>query len=59
MSSPSQVSVLDVDLQPGGPPMLRVQPSGDLQRWAGEHRDALPADLVHSADCSPTPEVTR
>ncbi|WP_433557147.1 TauD/TfdA family dioxygenase [Pseudonocardia xinjiangensis] len=43
MSSSSAASLLDVDLQPGKPPMLRVAPSGDAPRWAAEHRDALRA----------------
>lgn len=32
-----------VDLQPGKPPMLRVETAGDAARWAGEHRNALRA----------------
>ncbi|GAA1333610.1 TauD/TfdA family dioxygenase [Pseudonocardia xinjiangensis] len=43
MSSSSAASLLDVDLQPGKPPMLRVAPTGDAPRWAAEHRDALRA----------------
>ncbi|WP_433275392.1 TauD/TfdA family dioxygenase [Pseudonocardia xinjiangensis] len=43
MSSSSAASLLDVDLQPGKPPMLRADPSGDAPRWAGERRDALRA----------------
>ena len=36
-------SLLDVDLQPGKPPMLRADATGDAPRWAAEHRDALRA----------------
>jgi alpha-ketoglutarate-dependent taurine dioxygenase len=43
MSSPSQTSLLDVDLQPGKPPMLWVATTGDAPSWAAEHRDVLRA----------------
>jgi alpha-ketoglutarate-dependent taurine dioxygenase len=43
MSSSSPASLLDVDLQPGKPPVLRVASSGDASTWAAEHRDALRA----------------
>src|SRR5918992_5756653 len=43
MSSSSPASLLDVDLQPGKPPMLRVEATGDAPAWAAEHRDALRA----------------
>ena len=43
MSSSSPASLLDVDLQPGKPPMLRAEPAGDAPSWAAEHRDALRA----------------
>jgi alpha-ketoglutarate-dependent taurine dioxygenase len=43
MSSSSPASLLDVDLQPGKPPVLRVEAAGDAPSWAGEHRDALRA----------------
>ena len=43
MSSSSPASLLDVDLQPGKPPVLRVTSSGDASSWAAEHRDALRA----------------
>ena len=36
-------SLLDVDLQPGKPPILRVEATGDAPGWAVEHRDALRA----------------
>ncbi len=43
MSSSSPASVLDVDLQPGRPPVLWAEPTGDAPSWAAEHRDALRA----------------
>src|SRR5436190_10715788 len=46
MSSPAPTSLLDVDLQPGKPPMLRVEATGDAPRWAAEHRDALRAAVA-------------
>jgi alpha-ketoglutarate-dependent taurine dioxygenase len=36
-------SLLDVDLQPGKPPMLRAEAAGDRARWVAEHREALRA----------------
>src|SRR5947209_12903441 len=41
MSSSSPVSLLDVDVRPGKPPLLRVDATDDAPRWAAEHRDAL------------------
>src|SRR6266702_8050778 len=43
MSSSSPTSLLDVDLRPGKPPILRVEATGDAARWAAEQRDALRA----------------
>jgi alpha-ketoglutarate-dependent taurine dioxygenase len=43
MSSSSAASLLDVDLRPGKPPMLRAEPTGDAPGWAAERRDALRA----------------
>ena len=43
MSSSSPASLLDVDLQPGKPPVLRVASSSDASTWAAEHRVALRA----------------
>src|SRR5436190_17870941 len=40
-SSPS--SLLNVDLQPGKPPVLRAEAAGDAARWAAEQRNALRA----------------
>jgi alpha-ketoglutarate-dependent taurine dioxygenase len=41
MSSSSPVASLEVDLQPGKPPMLRADAHDDAPGWAAEHRDAL------------------
>jgi alpha-ketoglutarate-dependent taurine dioxygenase len=41
MSSSSPTSLLNVDVQPGKPPMLRVDITDDAPRWAAEHRDGL------------------
>src|SRR5207245_1519392 len=43
MTSSSPPSLLNLELQPGKPPLLRVEASGggDAARWAAEHRDAL------------------
>src|SRR5207249_7642008 len=41
MSTSSLTSTLSVDVQPGKPPMLRVDAPDDAPRWAAEHRDAL------------------
>src|SRR5438445_87448 len=41
--SSSLTSLLNVDLQPGRPPLLRVEATGDAARWASEHRNALRA----------------
>src|SRR5207244_11346448 len=46
MSSSSPTSLLNVDLRPGKPPMLRVEAAGDAPRWAAEHRDALRAAVA-------------
>jgi alpha-ketoglutarate-dependent taurine dioxygenase len=43
MTYSSPTSLLDVDLQPGKPPVLRTEAAGDAARWAAEHRDALRA----------------
>jgi alpha-ketoglutarate-dependent taurine dioxygenase len=42
LSSPL-ASLLDVEQQPGKPPILRVEATGDAPSWAAEHRDALRA----------------
>ena len=36
-------ALLDIELQPGKPPILRAEATGDPSGWAGEHRDALRA----------------
>src|SRR6266403_1153377 len=41
--SSSPTSLPNVDLQPGRPPILRVEATGDAERWASEHRNALRA----------------
>jgi alpha-ketoglutarate-dependent taurine dioxygenase len=43
MSFSSQPSLLDVELQPGRPPVLRVGAGRDAASWAAEHREALRA----------------
>ncbi len=42
-SSSPPASLLDVDLQPGKPPMLAAEATGDAPHWAAGHRDALRA----------------
>jgi alpha-ketoglutarate-dependent taurine dioxygenase len=46
MSSSSPASMLDVELQPGKPPMLRAEATGDPPSWAAENRDALRAAVA-------------
>src|SRR5882724_10440701 len=46
MSSSSPTSTLDVDVQPGKPPMMRVDAPDDAPRWAAEHRDALRSAVI-------------
>jgi alpha-ketoglutarate-dependent taurine dioxygenase len=46
MSPSSATSLLNVDVQRGKPPMLRVEAPDDATRWAAEHRDALRAAVV-------------
>ena len=46
MSSSSPASLLDVDLQPGKPAVLRVSAAGDALGWVAEHREALRAVLA-------------
>jgi len=41
MSSTSPGSLLEVDLQPGRPPILWASATGDAPSWTVEHRDAL------------------
>ncbi len=43
MSSSPAAPLLDVDLQPGKPPMMRIEVTGDPPMWAAEHRDSLRA----------------
>src|SRR5258706_9562269 len=46
MSSSSLAFLLDVDLQPGKPPMLRTEVTSDPPSWAAEHREALRAVVI-------------
>src|SRR3989442_13720812 len=46
MPSPSPTPLLNVDLEPQKPPMLRVEATGGAPCWAAEHRDALRALVV-------------
>ncbi|MGW1888623.1 TauD/TfdA family dioxygenase, partial [Streptomyces sp. NPDC001970] len=43
MSSSSSTSLLDVESEPGKPPVLRVETPVDATAWAAEQRDALRA----------------
>jgi len=43
MTNSFPTSVLNVDLQPGKPPVLRTEAAGDVARWAAEHRNTLRA----------------
>lgn len=43
MSSLSTASLVDVEREPGKPPLLRAEAAGDALSWAAEHRDALRA----------------
>ena len=43
MTSLSPAPMLNVDLQPGKPPMLQIDATDDGPRWAAEHRDMLRA----------------
>ncbi|HZA03144.1 MAG TPA: TauD/TfdA family dioxygenase, partial [Propionibacteriaceae bacterium] len=46
MTTLSGAPPLEIDLQPGKPPMLWVQSAGDVPTWAAEHREALRAAVV-------------
>ncbi len=46
MSSSFPSSLLDVELEAGRPPVLRVAEVRDAQSWAAEHRDALRAAVT-------------
>ena len=43
MSNLSGASLLEVELQPAKPPILRLESTGDVSSWAAEHREALRA----------------
>jgi len=46
MSSSSRASLLNVGLQPGKPPMLWAEATGDPPGWAAEHREVLRAVVI-------------
>ncbi|MFG2852737.1 TauD/TfdA family dioxygenase [Streptomyces mirabilis] len=46
MSSTSTASMVDVELQPGRPPLLRAKVTGGAAGWAAAHRDALRAAVA-------------
>jgi len=46
MLTSSSTPLLNVNLQPGKPPMLLTEASGDAPRWAAENRDALRAAVA-------------
>src|SRR5437867_7725816 len=46
MSSSSPASPLDVDLQPGKPPVFRAEATGDAPSRAAEHRETLRAAVA-------------
>lgn len=46
MSSSSRAFLHDVDLQPGKPPMLSVEASGDPASWVAGHQEALRAVVI-------------
>ena len=47
MSNSFRVPLLDMELWPGRPPVLRVGPGGDsAEAWAGAHREALRAAVT-------------
>ena len=43
MSTVSGAPLLDVELQPGKPPLLRAESGEDPSTWAADHREALRA----------------
>jgi alpha-ketoglutarate-dependent taurine dioxygenase len=46
MSFSSRTFIFDVHLQPGKPPILQVDASGDPPRWVAEHRELLRTILI-------------
>ncbi|MBI4659784.1 MAG: TauD/TfdA family dioxygenase [Verrucomicrobia bacterium] len=46
MSSSSSTSRLNVDVQPGKPPVLQAKVTGDAAGWVAEHREALRAAVA-------------
>lgn len=45
-TAPTSALPLPVQVRPGKPPMLRVDPQAEPAQWAAEHRDALRAAVV-------------
>src|SRR5207247_2147159 len=43
MSHSSMASLMDVELHPGKPPVVRAETRGDAANWAAGHRNALRA----------------
>jgi len=43
MTSPSTSVLLNLDVQPGKPPLLRADAGGDAERWTADHRSSLRA----------------
>jgi alpha-ketoglutarate-dependent taurine dioxygenase len=65
MSSPFPLALLDIDQQPGKPPILRADAQGDTPSWGAEHKDALRAVvaehgsvLVRGLDMRDAPETS-
>lgn len=46
MSTSAPVELLDLDCQPGKPPVLTVSPPSSAAEWAAEHREALRAAVA-------------
>src|SRR2546430_4301180 len=46
MSHPSMASLMDVELQPGKPPLVRAETGADPASWAAGHRTALRAAVA-------------
>ena len=46
MPTASMTPELELDLEPGHPPLLRLDGTGDASRWAAAHRDALRAVVL-------------
>lgn len=42
----SQTLLLDPDIRPGKPPIVRADPAGDARGWTSEHRESLRAVVI-------------